>query len=461
LLRLHQIYFKKFILLFVILFTVIGFVTYFWLKSFYIEQTKESLLQNIKFISYNINKNININKFVKTIKDDLKIRVTIMAEDGNIIAESNDAKNIRDNHKYREEFIQSNTQEFGSMIRRSYSANIDLLYVVKKLKIDNNIYYIRLAKELPKINKEIFSLAIQVTIILIIFFILLFYSIHKTNKDVQNEINNISKFLLNLTKKSKSSYITSEFSQEFEQITSLLAKVSKILIKKDKQKSKYTAKLQSLNEQKDHIISAISHEFKNPIAVINGYCQTLIDDPNMNKKIQDKFLKKIYKNGIRLSELIDTLRLSIKLDEKKQPINLVDVNLYNIIQDACESLQSNYKNREVQIIGDKNITILADKTLLSVAIINLIENAIKYSEDKVSVKFDNKSIKVIDTGVGISKNDIEQITDKFYRVSSNGWDNSLGLGLSIVSNIISMHNFNLQIQSVENNGSTFEIVFKN
>jgi signal transduction histidine kinase len=461
LLRLHQIYFKKFILLFVILFTVIGFVTYFWLKSFYIEQTKESLLQNIKFISYNINKNININKFVKTIKDDLKIRVTIMAEDGNIIAESNDAKNIRDNHKYREEFIQSNTQEFGSMIRRSYSANIDLLYVVKKLKIDNNIYYIRLAKELPKINKEIFSLAIQVTIILIIFFILLFYSIHKTNKDVQNEINNISKFLLNLTKKSKSSYIKSEFSQEFEQITSLLAKVSKILIKKDKQKSKYTAKLQSLNEQKDHIISAISHEFKNPIAVINGYCQTLIDDPNMNKKIQDKFLKKIYKNGIRLSELIDTLRLSIKLDEKKQPINLVDVNLYNIIQDACESLQSNYKNREVQIIGDKNITILADKTLLSVAIINLIENAIKYSEDKVSVKFDNKSIKVIDTGVGISKNDIEQITDKFYRVSSNGWDNSLGLGLSIVSNIISMHNFNLQIQSVENNGSTFEIVFKN
>ena len=458
-LKLHQYYLRKFIVLFSILFLVVGAIIYYWLKNFYIEQTKESLLHNIQIISYNVDKNSNLDKYIKNIKNDLNIRVTIINIDGVVLAESDEDKELMENHKYREELMQSNSQDYGSIIRHSKTINKDLLYVVKKYNINNNIYYIRVAKELSTINSQILELGIDIIIVLFIFFALLFYVAFKINIQIQDEINSISLFLLNLTKKRKSSYIKSDFSQEFEQITKLLTKVSKILIKQDKQKSKYTEKLKASNQQKDNIISAISHEFKNPIAVINGYSQTLLEDSNMNKDIQNKFLDKIYKSGLRLSDLIDTLRLSIKLDEKKQSFSFNDVDIYNLTKESIESLQTYYKNKEILINGDKDIKIKADKTLLSIAIVNLIENALKYSEDKVIVDISSKSIKVIDTGIGIAQEDIDKITNKFYRVSSNSWNNSLGLGLSIVSNIVNQHNFKLNIQSKENEGSTFEIEF--
>jgi signal transduction histidine kinase len=94
----------------------------------------------------------------------------------------------------------------------------------------------------------------------------------------------------NLTKQKRGAVIESKYSLEFNKITKLLTNVSDSLAKKDKQKAKYTAKLKLSNRQKDDIISAISHEFKNPIAVISGYTQTLLVDKDINQKIRDKFL---------------------------------------------------------------------------------------------------------------------------------------------------------------------------
>lgn len=458
-LRLHQIYIRKFLILFLVLFVAIGAIIYYWLKDIYLEQTKNSLLQKIDLVSIYVKNDYNLDRLALNIKKDMDVRLTIIDVNGTVIAESHEDKTKMDNHKYREEIVEAKKNKIGTITRYSNTVNKDFIYVAKKLKIDKKIYYIRIAKQLSKINDQILKLGYEVLAVLVIFFIVLFYLFYKLSLQLQKEISNISKFLLDLTKKRKNNYISSEFSLEFEQITKLLTKVSKILIKKDKQKAKYTSKLKASNEQKDDIISAISHEFKNPIAVINGYSQTLIDDPDINKQIQTKFLNKIYKSGTRLSDLIDTLRLSIKLDEKKQPLQYKDINLYSLICELSESLQSNYKNREIKIQGNKDIIIRADSTLLSIAIVNLIENALKYSEDTVVVTFSQKHLSVQDTGIGIKQKYIESITNKFYRISSNGWNNSLGLGLSIVSNIINMHNFSLQIESKENEGSTFTIRF--
>ena len=84
---------------------------------------------------------------------------------------------------------------------------------------------------------------------------------------------------------------------------------------------------------------------------------------------------------------------------------------------------------------------------------------LKYSEDEIVIEITQESIKVIDSGIGISKRDLENITNKFYRVHSNSWNNSLGLGLFIVNNIVNLHKFKLVIESEENEGSTFSIVF--
>lgn len=458
-LKLHQIYLRRFIGLFFALFVVIGAVIYFWLKDIYLEQTKASLLQKIELVSLYVQNDYDLDNLALKIKKNLNVRVTIVDEAGKVIAESHEDKTKMDNHKYREEIVQANNNTTGSIIRYSHTVNKDFVYVAKKFTIEQKIYFIRVAKALSKINDQIIKLGYEIALVVVLFFLILFFIFYKLSKQLQQEISAISKFLLNLTKKRKNNYISSDFSLEFAQITKLLTKVSKVLSKKDKQKTKYTNKLKASNEQKDDIISAISHEFKNPIAVINGYSQTLIEDPDINQQIQKKFLNKIHKSGIRLSDLIDTLRLSIKLEEGKQPLQYKEINLYNLISELAESLQSNYKNRQIKILGKKEITVRADSTLLSIAIVNLIENALKYSEDTVEVEFTEKYLSVIDTGIGIKEKFLENITDKFYRVSSNGWNNSLGLGLSIVSNVVNKHNFKLQIESKENEGSTFTIRF--
>ncbi len=429
------------------------------MKEFYISQTKESLSNSIELISIKIQEQNDIDAFALQVKKALNLRITIVDFQGNVIAESHKDKSKMDNHKYRDEIVQSTKQEFGYKIRYSKTTQEDLLYVVKEYKNKTGTIYIRLAAELKSINEQIFSLGLKVLAVSALFFIAIFIVTYQINIHIQHEMQKIVDFLKELTKKKKPTYISSDFSQEFSIITNLLSKVAQILIKKEKQKTKYTSKLEISNRQKDDIISAISHEFKNPIAVINGYSQTLLDDIDINPNIRQKFLTKIYKNGSKLSDLIDTLRLSIKLDNGNQEMKFNRINLNELIEDTVENIQLNYPKRDALIQASENITIKADASLLSIVITNLVENAFKYSEDEVIIKFNKENISVIDTGIGISKQNLEKITNKFYRVNENNWNNSLGLGLFIVSNILTLHHFKLEIQSQENEGSTFSVIF--
>ncbi|WP_458700077.1 sensor histidine kinase [Sulfurospirillum sp. 1307] len=454
-LKLHQIYFRKFILLFILLFNIVGIIVYVWLKDMYINQIENSLLENINIVSIHVKDGANLDKLAKDIKNTINTRLTIIKLDGTVIAESHKDKLTMDNHKYREEILEAKNQEYGKIIRHSHTINKDLIYVAKKF---GNLY-IRMAKEINPIYERLISLAIKIGIALIIFFIIAFFIAYKISVNIEKETLKILRFLTELTKKKKELFINSNFSKEFYEITKLLTKISRILYKKDKQKAKYTAKLKKLSEQKDDIISAISHEFKNPIAVINGYSQTLLDDKNINENIREKFLTKIHNNGEKLSLLIDKLRLSIQLDEKKLRLNKSTVNVNALVKNTIEDIMQNYKNRNINLEEKDTISIDADKTLLEVAILNLIENALKYSEDDVHVEITKEYISIKDSGIGIAKKELEQITKKFYRVSQNNWNNSLGLGLSIVSNIINLHDFKLEIESSQNIGSNFKIVF--
>jgi signal transduction histidine kinase len=93
--------------------------------------------------------------------------------------------------------------------------------------------------------------------------------------------------------------------------------------------------------------------------------------------------------------------------------------------------------------------------MIEMVLINLCENALKYSQDDVRIVIGNDKISVEDKGAGISEEEIENITKKFYRVEENSWDNSLGLGLAIVTYMLKLHNSRLLINSKVGEGSTF------
>ncbi len=457
-LKLYSIFLRRFIFVFFGLFLILGIVFYFFIKEVFVEQTKIDLLHNVDIFSSNLENFDRIDEKVKNLHKLIGLRITIIDSNGVVIAESDRDKSLLENHLQRVEIIQSKFNEYGTAIRYSTTVQKDLLYVSKKVIIHNEEYFIRMARDLDHIDSEFLTLGIKVGGIFFIFIVLALFATLKISKNIEQEIRLILDFLKNLTKQKRGAVIESKYSLEFNKITKLLTNVSESLAKKDKQKAKYTAKLKLSNRQKDDIISAISHEFKNPIAVISGYTQTLLVDKDINQKIRDKFLEKIAISAKKMTTMIDRLRLSIRLEDGKMENKVKSVHLKELIKNQIEDLKEAYPNREVLFEGD-DIVKDVDETLFGVAVINLIENALKYSQDRVYVKLTNEKISVKDNGIGIAPKEIENITKKFYRVSTNGWNNSLGVGLSLVSNIVAQHNFRLNIISTQNEGSTFEILF--
>jgi len=458
-LKFHQIILKKILTLFLALFVVVGAIVYYWSYEFYIDETKEALRQDIELLSLQIDPKTDFDKLAAEIKNSLGLRMTVIAEDGHIIAESHKDKAKMENHRYRDEIMQALKDGYGYKIRHSKTLDRTLLYVVKKVDFNHTTLYLRLAKEIKGIQTQIVNLGLKIFTVILLFLLTLLFATYKIHKELEYEVNKIVHFLKSLTKNKKSTYIKSDYSEEFAYITNLLTKVAQIIVKKEKKKSKFTQKLQEANQQKDDIISAISHEFKNPIAVVNGYSQTLLEDSDINPNIRNKFLEKIHKNGIKLSELIDRLRLSIKLDSGAQNLSLQEINLYQLVHECVENIKINYHDRETIIEGLKELTLKVDPTLFSIVICNLLENAYKYSEDEVHILITKDSIDFIDTGIGIKTKDLDNITQKFYRANTNKWNNSLGLGLFLVNNIIHLHKFKLKIKSKENEGSTFSVKF--
>jgi signal transduction histidine kinase len=458
--KLHDIFLRKFLFLFSVLFLILGIVIYLWIKHIYIEQTKKNLLDNINIVSLSIKNLSDLTDKAKVLRGITHLRITFIDQNGTILGESDKDPKTMDNHINRREIIDANFKEYGYSIRTSDTVKKELLYVAKKFSLKEHDYYIRISADIQKINDEFLYLSFKIGLLFLFFIMIAFFIAVKTSQNIQKEIQDIVHYLSRIKKHQKIKINTNPFSVEFSKIITLLEDVSNSLSKKERQKSKYTARLKLANRQKDDIISAISHEFKNPIAVISGYSQTLLDDKDLNADIRENFLTKINSNSLKLSHLIDRLRLSMKLEEGNYEESFTKTNLYSLTKQIIEDIKLTYPNREITLIGEKNVSLEIDETMMRVAIENLIENALKYSQDDVMVSIKNNELSVIDTGIGIKEKDISKITNRFYRASKNSWNNSLGIGLSLVSSVLKIHKFSLDIQSIENEGSTFTIVFK-
>ena len=458
-LKIHQLFLRTYISIFLAILITLSVVTYFWSKDIYIDQIEKTLIQNIDTLSIvfkNKNDMENISDIVKELHEKLNLRITIIDENGVVIAESDEELSKINNHLNRKEIVEARIKNIGKDTRKSETLEKELLYIAKKIIISDKIYYIRMADYISNITDNFMKLTFKIFLFMTFFLIVTFLATYLISIKIKKETDNILFFLTQLSDKKSSLLLNSNYTYEFHKITKLLNKVALKLYKREKQKAKQNVKLKIANRQKDEIISAISHEFKNPIAIISGYSETILNDEQMPQAMKTKFLKKIYSNSNKMSHIIDKLRLTLKLEEGKQELILVSCSMKKIIESCVSDLKDKYKNREILIQGD-DVTLKVDETLISMAISNLIENALKYSDDEIIVNISNNSITVIDKGIGIEEKELEKINKKFYRVSDNGWNNSLGLGLFIVQSVLSLHNFSLQIDSEFKKGSQFSI----
>ncbi len=290
-------------------------------------------------------------------------------------------------------------------------------------------------------------------LIALAFSIFIFF-IYRGAGHMQKELTVLNKYLANLEEIDQIDHEAHFFTQEFEEIKENLTQALKKAKKREDIKQRYNTKLKLKNRQRADMISAIAHEFRNPIASIMGYSQTLQDDPDIPKPLQEKFLSKIYNNGNKIEALLSRLILWNKFESGEATLHKSTFDIYNLIQEIKLALEEQYKSRKILIKGESHI-VEADRTLMEVALKNLIENALKYSKDAVLVQIEDNRISINDKGVGIRDKDLDKVTKKFYRSGTHNWDNSMGLGLSIVKTILSLHKSKLEIESIVDEGSTF------
>lgn len=281
------------------------------------------------------------------------------------------------------------------------------------------------------------------------------YAIYKGAKNMQYELNKVNRYLKNLDTVDTIDEERHFFTKEFEKINMNLVKVLQKSKKREDIKQRYNTKLKLKNKQRADMISAIAHEFRNPIASIIGYAQTLQDDKDIPDSLHDKFLEKICNNGDKIEALLSRLVLWNKFESGEAKLHASTFDLLRLVEEVKSALlDDKYKNREIIIEGEAR-QITADRTLIDIVIKNLVENALKYSKEDVTIKVTEDSISVCDQGVGISEQDVDKVTKKFYRSGTHNWDNSMGLGLSIVKKILALHDTELQIESELDKGSTF------
>lgn len=221
-----------------------------------------------------------------------------------------------------------------------------------------------------------------------------------------------------------------------------------------------------ISAQKEFIANA-SHELKTPITIIKGFSETLHDNPQLPENVIQEITGKMVKNCNRMTSLIKDLLL---LSDVENPIHFhrEACNLANLCQHCADIVQEIYPEADIQIEKMENkIEILGDKNLLELALVNLIENAAKYSNKPASIYLQVKQnqekilLSVVDQGIGIPPSDLERIFDRFFTVDkarSRKMGGS-GLGLSIAQTIVKKHGGVIDVVSKIEKGTTFTIQF--
>jgi len=227
---------------------------------------------------------------------------------------------------------------------------------------------------------------------------------------------------------------------------------------------------EKLDKMRKEFVANVSHELRTPLTTIRSYTETLLDGASDNKEYTLNFLKVINSESERMTRLVkDLLQLS-KLDYDKMEWNMKSLNILNLLRDCVVKMEmaARQKNQSLsfEAIGEL-CEINGDKDRIEQVIINIISNAIKYTPENGSIKVtakrlkDSVEIRIADSGIGIPKEDLPRLFERFYRVDKarSRSMGGTGLGLSIAKNIVEAHKGSIRIESEYGKGSEVIINF--
>jgi len=498
---------------------------------------------------------------VKKIGKDINTRITIIASDGVVWADSERNPDLMENHRDRPEVIKALKVGIGKSLRFSTTVKEEMLYVAIPLQSkDRLLGVLRVSLFLSDINKLLNNLRIKIFWVVIIITLLsllgasvfsknlstpikelvgaskklasgdfstkvifkrrdelgelaesfnqmgerlksLFDNLTLQQEELNDIISSLEEGLLVLDKKGAISLFNESFKKivqtnpEGKSYWEVIRnhKMTKLIEKTIKEKKNFLEEIE-LNEKvflcsfvfipskeeliivfhditefkrlekikKDFVVN-VSHELRTPLTAIKGYVETLEEEVESEAK---RYLEIIKKHTERLINIVQDLLLLSELEEKGLSEAREDIDLRDMVEDVFKIFKqkAEEKNLKLNLVCENKPVVKGDPFKLEQMLINLIDNAIKYTEKGevlVSLKRVNKEVvvEVKDTGVGIPAEHLDRIFERFYVVdkSHSRKLGGTGLGLSIVKHIVLLHNGKIDVESKLGKGAKFTI----
>jgi signal transduction histidine kinase len=225
------------------------------------------------------------------------------------------------------------------------------------------------------------------------------------------------------------------------------------------------SELYNLEEDQKKFIANVSHDFRSPLTSIKGYVEAM-KDGTIPVELQGKYLDIVLFEADRLTKLTESLLTLNAWDTKGNRLEITDFNLYDLLKPIVTTFEGKCEKKRISIdliLGSKDYVVSADRGKIQQVIYNLIDNAIKFSnhDSTITVKVTDKNEKIFvsikDTGIGIPKESLAKIWDRFYKTDlSRGKDKTgTGLGLAITKEVITAHNENINVISTIGAGTEF------
>jgi signal transduction histidine kinase len=224
----------------------------------------------------------------------------------------------------------------------------------------------------------------------------------------------------------------------------------------------------SVDRAKHEFVAHVAHELRAPLTTIKSYNEMLMDGEIRDLETQKEFYNTINQETDRLARLIENLLNMSKIEMGSLTIDRGLIKTDAFVKDCVAAIEAPAQKKHIAVekkLPDKWPSLVGDKELLKVAMINILGNAVKYSPDDSTITFslreaDHTTVfDVIDQGYGISEEDLNHIFDSFYRSSDPNVSEQTGsgLGLAMTSEIVRLHGGHIEVQSTPGQGTHFSI----
>ena len=383
------------------------------------------------------------------------IKIYILNPDATVLQQvsANDVLNV--NEQLRNDMKSAMD---GTEVIRMTSVSLEpdseeVVYAAMPLKYEDKISGVIMVftpfTEINKLLKEAILTIITVVVIVILMGTL---AILRVSINISDPIKEISEYAKQIGKGHNVPDIELDTGDEIQMLADSFNEMKKEIL--------------DTEQMRKEIVANVSHELRTPLTSIIGFIKGILDGV-ITKDEEEKYLSIAYEEANRLKELTKDIVDVAKLESGNMKLNKETFVLNNLVHDVYIELEDMVKEKNLDFIleeKDKDIEINADKSRIRQVLINILNNSVKFTDKGEIVLTIEKSngkakITVKDTGIGIQKDKISYLFNKFYTANDYGNATSgAGLGLNIVKTIIDMHNGSVNIESEVNKGTTVTVI---